>query len=46
MMNKRKILAVPAVCFWSVLYARVPFASAYFLDDSDPDKLIAVGAAL
>lgn len=32
--------------FWAALYAGVAFAMTRLLDDSDPDKLIAVGAAL
>ena len=31
---------------WAVLYAWVPFAVARLLDDSDPVRLILVGAAL
>ncbi len=31
---------------WAVLYAWVPFATCRLLDDSDPTKLILVGAAL
>ena len=32
--------------FWAVLYAGVAFLMIRLLDDSDPDKLIAVGATL
>ena len=32
--------------FWAVLYAWVPFVMIRLLDDSDPNKLIAVGAAI
>ena len=32
--------------FWAVLYAVMAFAVIRLLDDSDPDKLIAVGASL
>lgn len=32
--------------FWAVLYAWVPFVTVRLLDGSDPDKLIAVGAAI
>ena len=31
---------------WAVIYAGVPFVVIRFLDDSDPDRLIVVGAAL
>ena len=44
-----KSSALPAVASWLVwaaLYAWVPFAVARLLDDSDPYRLIAVGAAL
>ena len=32
--------------FWVVLYAWVPFVMVRLLDDTNPDKLIAVGAAI
>ena len=32
--------------FWAALYAWVPFAVIRLLDDADPDRLIAVGAAI
>ena len=40
------ILSVLSWFFWVVLYAWVPFVTVRLLDESDPDKLIAVGAAL
>lgn len=45
-MRNRKILSVPAVCFRAVLYGCVSFAVVPLLDGADPDRLIAVGAAL
>ena len=40
------VLSVASWLFWVVLYAWVPFVMIRLLDDSDPDKLIAVGAAI
>ena len=40
------LLSAASWLVWAALYAWVPFAVARLLDDSDPDKLIAVGAAL
>ena len=45
-MKKKTVMAVPSVGFWAVLYAWVPFVMIRLLDDSDPNKLIAVGAAI
>ena len=39
-------LSVVSWLFWAVLYAWVPFVMIRLLDDSDPDKLIAAGAAI
>jgi membrane-associated phospholipid phosphatase len=39
-------LSAVSLLFWAVLYAWVPFVMIRLLDDSDPDKLIAVGAAI
>ena len=39
-------LSVVSWLFWAVLYAWVPFVMIRLLDDSDPNKLIAVGAAI
>ena len=39
-------LSVVSWMFWVVLYAWVPFVTLRLLDHSDPDKLIAVGAAI
>ena len=39
-------LSAASWLFWAVLYAWVPFAVLRLVDDSDPDKLIAVGAAI
>ena len=39
-------LAAASWLFWVVLYAWVPFVMIRLLDGSDPDKLIAVGAAV
>lgn len=39
-------LSAAAWLLWAALYAWVPFAVLRFVDDSAPDKLIAVGAAL
>lgn len=40
------IISVLSWLFWVVLYSWVPFVMVKVLDDSDPDKLIAVGAAI
>ena len=40
------LLSVLSWLFWVVLYAWVPFVTVRLLDDSNPDKLIAVGAAI
>lgn len=40
------LLSAAGWMVWAVLYAWVPFVTARLLDDSDPDKLITVGAAL
>lgn len=40
------LLSAASWLVWAVLYAWVPFVTARLLDDSDPDKLIAIGAAL
>lgn len=41
-------LVLSAICwlFWGILYAWIPFAMMKLLDDADPNKLIAVGAAI
>ena len=39
-------LSVLSWLFWAVLYAWVPFVTVKLVDRSDPDKLIAVGAAI
>ena len=39
-------LSVLSWLFWAVLYAWVPFAVIRLVDNSDPDRLIAVGAAI
>ena len=39
-------LSVLSWLFWVVLYAWVPFVMVKLLDRTDPDKLIAVGAAI
>ena len=39
-------LSVCSWLFWVVLYAWVPFVLNIFLDDRNPEKLIAVGAAV
>ncbi len=39
-------LSVASWLFWAVLYAWVPPVMVRLLDDSDPNKLIAVGAAI
>ncbi len=40
------MLSVLSWLFWAVLYLWVPFVMIRLLDDSDPDRLIAVGAAI
>ena len=40
------LLCVASWLVWGALYALVPFIVSRLLDDSDPDKLIAVGCAL
>ena len=40
------IRSVASWLLWVVLYSWVPFVTLRLLDDSDPDKLILVGAAL
>ena len=40
------VLSAACWLFWVVLYAWVPFVMIRLLDDSDPNKLIAVGAAI
>lgn len=40
------VLSVLSWLFWAVLYAWVPFVVMRLVDDSNPDKLIAVGAAI
>jgi membrane-associated phospholipid phosphatase len=40
------LLSVLCWGFWAVLYAWVPVVCYFLLDDIDPDKLIAVGAAI
>ena len=40
------LLSVLSWLFWAVLYGWVPFAVIRLVDDSNPDKLIAVGAAI
>ena len=40
------MLSVLSWLFWAILYAWVPFVMVRLLDDTDPDKLIAVGAAI
>ena len=40
------VLSAAAWLFWAALYAWVPFAAAKLLDGRDPDRLIAVGAAI
>ena len=40
------ILSVLSWLFWGVLYSWVPFVTVRLIDDSDPDRLIAVGAAI
>jgi membrane-associated phospholipid phosphatase len=40
------MLSVASWLFWVVLYSWVPFVMIRVLDDSNPDRLIAVGAAI
>ena len=40
------ILSVFSWLFWVVLYGWIPFVMKKVLDDTDPDKLIAVGASI
>ena len=40
------LLSVISWLFWVALYAWVPFVMVRLLDDTNPDKLIAVGAAI
>ena len=40
------LLSVLSWLFWVVLYAWVPFVTVRLLDDTNPDRLIAVGAAI
>lgn len=40
------LLSAASWLVWAALYAWVPFVTVRLLDDTDPDKLIAVGAAL
>ena len=40
------LLSVVCWLFWVALYSWVPFVTMRLLDDRDPDKLIAVGAAI
>ncbi len=40
------LLSVLSWLFWAALYAWVPFVTLRLLDDADPDRLIAVGAAI
>lgn len=40
------LLSVLSWLFWAVLYSWVPFVTAKLLDEKNPDKLIAVGAAI
>ena len=40
------LLSVLSWLFWAALYAWVPFVMVKLLDDTHPDKLIAVGAAI
>lgn len=39
-------LSVLSWMFWAVLYCWIPFVVIRLVDDKDPDKLIAVGAAI
>ena len=40
------VLSVFSWLFWALLYSWVPFVVIRLVDDNDPDKLIAVGAAI
>ena len=40
------LLSAACWLFWAALYAWVPFVMVRLLDDGNPDKLIAVGAAI
>ena len=40
------LLSVASWFFWAVIYSWVPFAVIRLADDADPDKLIAIGAAI
>ena len=40
------LLSVLSWLFWAALYAWVPFVTLRLLDDADPNRLIAVGAAI
>ena len=40
------LLSAAGWLVWAALYAWVPFVVIRLLDDSDPDRLIALGAAL
>jgi membrane-associated phospholipid phosphatase len=40
------ILSILSWLFWVILYCWIPFVMIKVLDDSNPDKLIAVGAAI
>lgn len=40
------ILSIFCWLFWVILYCWIPFVMINVLDDTDPDKLIAVGAAI
>lgn len=40
------LLSVASWLFWAVIYSWVPFVVVRLADDADPDKLIAVGAAI
>ena len=40
------MLSVVSWLFWAVLYAWVPFVTIRLVDSSNPDRLIAVGAAI
>ena len=44
--NSSPLLSVLSWLFWEVLYSWVPFVTMRLLDDKNPDKLIAVGAAI
>ena len=40
------LLSVAVWLFWAIIYALLPLILIRFLDDTDPDKLLAVGTAL